>query len=156
MYKRQAYHEGHKSTPSELLYKYKPNHPLSTKWKIHELLPHEIRDKNIKKIWNEARANLRANLKKSRKYHERINNNNVVKYQIGDLVMYRTHPTSSAIDKTTSKLSYRWCGPYQIHKYLTPVTVALYEPSTQKYVRRTHISQIKHCHEKGNGRVQAN
>ena len=96
-----AYHEGHKSTPFELLFKYKPNHPLSTKWKIHDLLPLEIRDKNIKKIWNEARANLRTNLAKSRKYHERKNNNNEVKYQIGDLVMYKTHPTSSAIDKTT-------------------------------------------------------
>ena len=149
-----AYHEGHKSTPFELLYKYKPNHPLSTKWKIHELLPHEISGKNIKKIWNEARANLRANLRKSRKYHER--NNKVVKYQVGDLVMYRTHPTSSAIDKTTSKLSYRWCGPYKIYRYLTPVTVALYEPTTQKYVRRSHISQIKYYHERRNASEQEN
>ena len=70
--------------------------------------------------------------------------------------MYNTHPTSSAVDKTTSKLSYRWCGPYQIHKYLTPVTVALYEPSTQKYVRRTHISQIKRYLEEENSRVPVN
>ena len=68
-----AYHEGHKSTPFELLYKYKPNHPLSTKWKIHDLPPQQIKDKQIKRIWIEARANLRANLEKSRKYHKRSN-----------------------------------------------------------------------------------
>ena len=117
-----AYHEGHKSTPFDLLYKYKPNHPLTTKWKIHELLPREINGNNIRKIWNEARANLRANLHKSRNYHEQ--NNRKIKYKVGDLVMYKTHPMSKAIDRTISKLSYRWCGPYKIHKFITPVTVA--------------------------------
>ena len=77
--------------------------PLNGKWKIHELLPPQIKDKQIKQIWNKARANLRANLEKSRKYHERNIHNNSVRYQVGDLVMYKTHPTSSAIDKTTSK-----------------------------------------------------
>ena len=70
-----------------------------------------------------------------------------VKYQVRDLVMYKTHPMSSAVDKTTtSKLSYRWCGPYKIYRYLTPVTVALYEPTTNKYVRRSHVCQIKYYH----------
>ena len=108
--------------------RYKPNHPLTTKWKIHELLPRDINGNNIRKIWNKARANLRANLRKSRKYHEQ--NNRKIEYKVGDLVMYKTHPTSKADDKTTSKLSNRWCGPYKIHKFITPVTVALYEPNT--------------------------
>ena len=38
------------------------------------------------------------------------------------------------------------CGPYKIYKYLTPVTVALYEPTTDNYVRRSHVSQIKYYH----------
>ena len=104
--------------------KYRPNHPLSTRWNVQDLLPPQITDKQIKRIWNEAHSNLRASLEKSRRYHEKGNHSNSIRYQVGDLVMYQTHPISSAIDKTTSKLSFRWCGPYQIQKYLTPVTVA--------------------------------
>ena len=49
---------------------------------------------------------------KSRKYHEL--NNRKIEYKVGDLVMYKTHPTSKAVERTTSKLSYRWCGPYPV------------------------------------------
>ena len=77
------------------------------------------------------------------RYHE--HNNRQIKYKVGDLVMYKTHPMSKAVDRTTSKLSYRWCGQYQIHKFITPVTVSLYEPNTENYVRRSYLSQIKKC-----------
>ncbi|KAJ8882890.1 hypothetical protein PR048_014713 [Dryococelus australis] len=42
-----------------------------------------------------------------------------------DLVLWKARPVSSAVDKKMAKISYRWSGPYQIQRFLTPVTVAL-------------------------------
>ena len=43
-----------------------------------------------------------------------------------------------------------------MYKYLTPVTVALYEPTTNKYAHRSHVSQIKYYHGKENASEQEN
>lgn len=136
-----SYHEGHKFTPFGLLFTYSPNHPLSTKWNIQDLIPDQKENRDIKKVWNQARENLRNNVERAGKYYNQKRKEST--YQEGDLVMYRTHPTSSAINKTTSKLSYKWTGPYQINKYLTPVTVTLHDPETKNFIRRSHVSQIK-------------
>lgn len=137
-------HEGHKFTPFQLLFTYEPNHPLSNKWHIRDLLSDNVNPKDIREIWNTARLNLKQNINKSSQYYDR--NRKDSPYKVNDLVMYRNHPQSSKIAKSTAKLCYKWDGPYKIDEYLTPVTVTLHDPKTGKYVRRSHVSQIKPYH----------
>lgn len=136
-----ARHEGHKTTPFELMFTYKPNHPLSAFWHINDLLPEDVNNVNIKEMWNKARANLKLSLGRSKKYYDKKVRDH--KYKVRDLVLYQNHPLSKAIDKIASKLCYRWLGPYRIQRFITPVTVALCDPYTGEYVRRAHVSQLK-------------
>jgi hypothetical protein len=64
-------------------------------------------------------------------------------FRVGDLVWLRTHPVSRAGTQVTAKLSSRWRGPFKIQSFLTPVTVELGDPESEKYVSRAHLSQVK-------------
>lgn len=136
-----ARHEGHKTTPFELMFTYKPNHPLAAFWHINDLLPDKTDSVNIKETWNKARANLKLSLGRSKKYYDKKVRDH--KYVSRDLVLLKSNPISKAIDKIASKLCYRWLGPYKIQRFITPVTVALCDPYTGDYVRRAHVSQLK-------------
>lgn len=124
------------------LFTYSPSHPLSTKWKVRELLLQSKENpKQKRSLRKKARENLYNNVQKSSKYYNQ--NRREPTYRVGDLVMYRTHPTSSAANNLKSKLCYKWTGPYEIKRFLTPVTVALFDPHTNNFIRRSHVSQVK-------------
>lgn len=66
-----------------------------------------------------------------------------VLFKTGDYIMYRAYLISSAQNKSSAKLMFRWLGPYVIHSWLSPVNVALAEPDNRLPVRKAHLSQLK-------------
>lgn len=66
-----------------------------------------------------------------------------VPFRAGDLVLYKSHPISSAANRHAAKLCFRWTGPVQIQRFLTPVSVSLVDPTTGVYVRKAHVSHLK-------------
>lgn len=120
---------------------YKPNHFLSAQWSINELLEDVHDREGIKEKWNRARKNLRWSQKRSAAYNNKGRKANP--YKVGDLVMYKTNPLSKAVDRVAAKFSNRWRGPYQIQRFLTPVTCALANPVNGEYFHRAHARQLK-------------
>jgi hypothetical protein len=135
-----AQHEGHKAIPYELMFGKAPNNPLSNLWTLSDLLPTEA-NVDVTKNWEAAKRNLLvAHRKLRRRYNQGRKDN---PYRTGDLVFCKTHPQSSAGERRAAKLCYRWSGPYQILRFLTPVTVLLGYADTGKPWRRSHITQLK-------------
>jgi hypothetical protein len=65
---------------------------------------------------------------------------------VGDWVYYKNHPIGSAGKPIAAKLMPRFKGPYKIQAYLTPVTVRLSDPVTNRWITRAHVSFLKPCH----------
>ena len=55
----------------------------------------------------------------------------------------REHIQSLLSQGISSKLSYRWKGPFIVDKFLTKVTVRVVDPEDPASVSRAHLSQIK-------------
>ena len=66
-----------------------------------------------------------------------------VPFKVGDRVYYKNHPISKAGQKIAAKLMPRYRGPFEIAKFLTPVTVSLVDPDTKRFVTRSHVSLLK-------------
>jgi hypothetical protein len=84
-------------------------------------------------------------LLRSRNVVERRYNQNRVPHPFrrGDLVFCKNHPISSAGRGEAAKLTPRFRGPYKIAKFLTPVTVRLVDPSSGRFVTRSHVSFLE-------------
>lgn len=143
-----AQHESSRFTPFELLMRYRPHDPLSRLWQVNDLLPDQQFD-NVSSNWRKALKNLKERHRISKFYYDKNRKPNP--FKVGDSVMYKTHPLSKAADKITAKLMYRWDGPYVIQRFLTPVSVSLVDPSTNLFVKRAHITQLKRCFISPNG-----
>jgi len=77
----------------------------------------------LAKIYKLARENIEKSHKvQSKHYNKR---HKAVFFQIGDLVMLKTHYLSNKLKKFTKKLAYRWDGVYKISKVESPVTYEL-------------------------------
>ena len=84
-------------------------------------------------------------LRKDRQFRaKRYNRGRVAcKYKVGDLVWVKAHNLSRGSQGISSKLSYRWKGPFIVDKFLTKVTVRVVDPEDPASVSRAHLSQIK-------------
>lgn len=91
--------------------------------------------------WAQALRSLKAANLRSARYYNR--NRQPSPFKVDDWVLLRSHPVSSAVARTSAKLSERWNGPYVILKFLTPVTVLLRLPLGTVSVRQAHITQLK-------------
>lgn len=139
-----ALHESHKEVPFKIMFGHSPVDPLSTVWKIEELLP-DSSDVDFASIWENARQNL---LRSWERVRQRYNKGRLPNpFRVGDLVYCRAHPQSSAAEKVAAKLCYRWTGPHRIECFLSPVTVSLVHPESGEPFRKAHISHLKPSHE---------
>nr|CAD7198513.1 unnamed protein product [Timema douglasi] len=75
-----------------------------------------------------------------RKVADRYNRGRVsVSVTVGDSVLCKCYPQSSAINKISAKLSSKWSGLWRVERFLTPVTLLLCnvdDPSTTSYQER--------------------
>jgi hypothetical protein len=62
-------------------------------------------------------------------------------FQVGDIVYYKNHPTSTAGKREAAKLMPRFKGPFRIGKFLTPVE--LLDPKSSRFITKTHVSLLK-------------
>nr|CAD7203382.1 unnamed protein product [Timema douglasi] len=66
-----------------------------------------------------------------------------VPFVIGNTVLCKEFPQSSAIERISAKLCEKWSGPRLIDECLTPVTVRLSDKEDKNVFRRTHESHLK-------------
>src|SRR5277367_96419 len=64
------------------------------------------------------------------------------KWQVGDLVLVRTHPKSSKVRKSFAKWNPKWEGPYVLAKQLGPVTWLVKERDGG-FETRQHLSNLR-------------
>ncbi|CAG2062537.1 unnamed protein product [Timema podura] len=62
---------------------------------------------------------------------------------VGDHVLCKEFPLSSAVDKRSAKLCSKWGGPWQIEKILTSITALLVNIDDATINRHAHVSQLK-------------
>lgn len=136
-----ARHESHQSTPASLLLGYRIASPLSNLWSIDDLLPENKGVHQVVEQWRKARKNIRAAHKReAMRYNEGRRPN---QYRVGDHVFLRNFQAISKAEQGISKkLLPRFRGPFEIIRFLTPVTVQLKELGTGK-INRAHVTQLK-------------
>lgn len=65
-------------------------------------------------------------------------------YKVGDLVLCRVFPLSSAVKHLSAKLMRKWIGPLKIAKFTSPVTVNVpCDVQTDAHQRKAHITHLK-------------
>ena len=132
-------HEAHKQTPFSIFMAYKPNNPLANMWCLKDLLPDEPTQEQIKDIWSRAKRNLFKSHQRRKEVYNR--DRKPFSCKVGDKVMYKLYSLSNAAKKYSTKLASRFKGPYEIIKFLTPVTVLIKDDNNK--VTRAHCSQLK-------------
>nr|CAD7407185.1 unnamed protein product [Timema poppensis] len=82
-----------------------------------------------------------------RKAADRYNRGRVsVSVTVGDSVLCKCYPQSSAINKISAKLSSKWSGLWRVERFLTPVTLLLCDvddPSTTRYLQAIEKGETK-------------
>lgn len=136
-----AFHSSTKCTPSSLFLGRELLHPLLLTWNIDLDDDAFLHPPSMEKRWADALSALKEASARSSKYYDKLRVPSSFKKD--DWVLLQTHHASSARDKFSAKLAQRWQGPYQIHSFLTPVTVLLRLPSWTTPLRQAHVSQLK-------------
>lgn len=149
-----ALHESTGCSPSSIFLGRELNHPLGMQWGIDMDMGTDIKDKNLGERWAEVLVRLR---KVNRTVAAKYNLSRAGQpYVVGQCVVHRLHPTSSAPDKISGKLLPRWSDPLKITSFTSPVTVELGDPKTGEFRRRCHVSQLKPYHMPGGVTTRGN
>jgi hypothetical protein len=136
-----AEYEASKATPFSVMFPFRANHPLHSRWKITELLPKSCTRKELKCRWVDVRKNL---WESHHNMAERCNQKPApVPFRPGDLVYYRNHPQSDVKRMLTAKFAPRRKWPFRIRSFLTPVIVSLETLKTRELITNAHISALK-------------
>jgi hypothetical protein len=136
-----AEHESTKTSSFRVMFPIRAGSPLTNQWKIQELLPDNVDKRVLERRWAQVRQNLcRSGARVEHRYNLRRYPN---PYKLGDIFYYKNHPISHAGRREAAKLMPRYKGPYEIVRFLTPVSVSLSDPESSKIVTRAHISTLK-------------
>jgi hypothetical protein len=96
--------------------------------------------KRMNLIYDLARENTLHNQEISiRSYNKKSVARN---FNLGDLVMYRTHFLSNATAGFTSKLAPRWEGPYKIIERVSSYVFDLCHEETGQLVNKVHTNDL--------------
>lgn len=134
-----AKHESHQHSPFDIMFAFQPGHPLSLLWSIDDILPDSL-DK-VTPNWRNIRDQLcKANERSGIRYNKGRSDSN---FKVDDLVLVKSFMLSNKAKKFMAKLAPRWIGPYQIKSFVSPVSVSLFDPTSGKFVRTAHVSQLK-------------
>ncbi|KAF4531227.1 hypothetical protein B566_EDAN017944 [Ephemera danica] len=66
-----------------------------------------------------------------------------VQYEPGQLVLIKSHPISSAVQKYAAKLASPWLGPYEVIDMFNNVDLTLRDVRNHKRVIKRHVSEVK-------------
>lgn len=106
----------------------------------------EERVTELREIFKIVRRNLgKAAQKQQRHYNLRRRN---WKPQIGEQVLVRQHPLSSAVNNFAAKLAPKYGGPYVVQGFVSPVIVTI-RGQQKNDVRTAHLSDIKTYQHRG-------
>ena len=114
-------------------------HPLSNAWSLGVLDEVTTRP-DQQAIWNEVTTKLHKYYRNMARIHDK--RHNPPEYQLGDLVLMKTHHISKKVDRFSAKLSEVYEGPFKIKAFLTPVSLLLENPNTQKMLK-CHVTNTK-------------
>lgn len=136
-----SWHSATRCTPSSLFLGREISHPLLLAWNIDLDDNAFLQPADMEKRWVAAfNALKQANLRGAKYYNKlRVPSS----FKVDDWVLLQSHTLSNAAAKISSKLSQRWCGPYVIASFLSPVTVLLRMPLGGAPFRQAHVSQLK-------------
>ncbi len=136
-----AIHESTKLSPASLFLGHNIVHPLELAWNLDELLGTTNDPQSTQQKWSEALDNLnKARQVREQRFNEGRKPN---PFKVGDWVTYRLNNMSKAQDRVTAKLLQLYSKPCVIQAFTSPVSVILIDPTTGKFVRRAHITQLK-------------
>jgi transposase InsO family protein len=135
-----AKHESTLATPFEIIFPFRAGSPLLHKRQIQGLIPEEVDEELLVKTWNQVKRYLLSHHRVGDRYNrERLPQ----PFKAGHHVYLLNHPVSDASRRVSAKLSPRWRGPFEIHAFLTPVTVRLVQLRNKHFVTKAHASQLK-------------
>lgn len=63
-------------------------------------------------------------------------------YQVGDLVLRRTHKLSSGVNKFATKLAQKYEGPFEVVEILSP-TVYVLQAGNSRRIPKVHVTDLK-------------
>lgn len=90
----------------------------------------------------EARENLDvARLQQATQYNRGRRN---LQFEVGDVVLKRTHPLSDAAKGFAASLAQRWDGPYVVVEKLSRLSYRLEHCETGQQLRSIHVNDLKH------------
>ena len=79
--------------------------------------------------------------KQTREYNK---NKHDIQFSEGDLVMRRTHPLSSGINKFSAKLAHKYEGPLKIVELKSPTVCTLESVGeSNRRIAKVHVSELK-------------
>jgi hypothetical protein len=140
-----AFHASIGSSPAEIFLGRNLTQPIELHWEIED----DTAKPDLRARWAAA---LKTVLKTQRETATRYNKGRQqCTLKVGDNVLCKKITISDASTATTSKLAYAWSEPYQILRFLTPVTVLLGELNSDIPVRKAHLSQVKIFHQTQDG-----
>ena len=65
-----------------------------------------------------------------------------IRYSVVDIVWWRTHVLSSAVDYIARKLSPKYAGPFKVIKVISPVVYEIQDESG--IIEKAHVKDLKH------------
>lgn len=139
-----ATHESTGSTPSLLFLGRDLLHPLELQWDLSESLREGVAVQSLELTWEKALSSLKKARDKVAKRYDvgRL----PVPFKLGDVVLCRVFPQSSAAQGFSAKLARKWSEPLVVAKFVSPVTVLLADPSTSVVKRTAHVHHVKKYH----------
>lgn len=119
-------------------------HPLELQWDLSEVLREGVQAQSLEQTWEKALSSLKKARDKVAKRYDagRL----PVPFKLGDVVLCRVFPQSSAAQGFSAKLARKWSEPLVVAKYVSPVTVLLADPSTSVVKRTAHVHHVKKYH----------
>ncbi|KAJ8895122.1 hypothetical protein PR048_000447 [Dryococelus australis] len=119
-------------------------HLLKNMWSLHGICLENVNSKILEEIWADVTRNLFA-------HHQKMEHKSNLAYKDvtlkpGDLILVEAHHLSSKIDYFSAKLSVKWHGPFQIVRFLSPMTVLIEDLHSPNKYEKVHISQCKRYH----------
>jgi len=108
---------------------------------VNDLLPEKWSKAQLQRRLKQVSQNLRKDLDNRGVRYNQFRK--PVPFKVGDKVYCKCHPISKAGQKIAAKLMPRYRGPFEIAKFLTPVTVSLVDPNTKRFLTRYRVSLLK-------------
>jgi len=135
-----AEHEDTEVAPFGVMFPFRSGSALRNLWKVNDLLPEKWSKAQLQRRLKKVSQNLRkfwiieklGTITLGSRYHSRR----------GTGFTTKTTPISKASQKIAGKLMLRYRGPFEIARFLTPVTVSLVDPDTKRFVTRYHVSLL--------------